>query len=79
MDTGIVNLLKLVWQEGFETSNSCQDARGKVWIQFTHLKDFQQIVNDAATFGRDLFDFVLESQSELLFEMSRSDVCPTST
>ena len=73
VDVGIVDLLKLVWQEGFETSNSCQDAKGLVWIQFTYLRDYKQLVQDAAKFGRDLFDLLMESKSELFFEFRDDD------
>ena len=65
VDAGIVDLLKLVWQEGFETSNSCQDNDGKVWIQFTHLRDYKQLVRDAAKYGRDLYDFLVQSSKNL--------------
>ena len=34
VDEGIVELLTMIWKEGYETFNSCQNNFGNIWIEF---------------------------------------------
>jgi len=51
VDEDMVDLLQLIWKEGYKTNNSCQDINeGKVWIHFESVDDFHDILQKAYTY-----------------------------
>lgn len=46
----IVDLLQLIWSQGYKTNSSCQDiGDGYIWIHFSDLSQFQELVQKAHT------------------------------
>jgi hypothetical protein len=50
VDKGIVELLRLIWNEGYNTYNSCQDNNGIIWIQLSSVEEFRDILQKAHTY-----------------------------
>lgn len=51
VDEGMVEILKMIWDQCYDTINSCEDNFGKIWIQFHYMEDFQVLVQVAHTFS----------------------------
>lgn len=48
IDTGIVTLIKLLWELGIDTSQSCMadyEHANKIWIQFGNVKSVEKFLN----------------------------------
>ncbi len=48
VDEGIAALLLECWEAGLETTQSCQDIGGRVWIQFMFSDDAERFLSIAA-------------------------------
>ena len=63
VDEGIVELLTMIWKEGYETFNSCQNNFGNIWIEFD-MYSFHELVQKAWDYETDqmtsahLYDFL---------------------
>lgn len=63
VDEGIVELLTMIWKEGYETFNSCQNNFGNIWIEFD-MYSFHELVQKARDYETDqmtsahLYDFL---------------------
>ncbi len=48
VDEGIAPLIRECWRAGLETSSSCQDNLGRVWIQFLFADDAERFLSIVA-------------------------------
>ena len=46
VDAGLVSTLEMIWAEGYETDNSCENNDGQVWISFDQ-QSFERLVQRA--------------------------------
>ena len=54
VDKGIEDLLKMIWDNGYRTYNSCKDNNGDIWIEFANSEQFQQMIQLSHTFDNNV-------------------------
>lgn len=53
VDKGIAKLLKLIWNKGIKTVNSCEENKpGVIWIQFASMNDLTKFLNKIARYPK---------------------------
>jgi|MDSY01.1.fsa_nt_gb hypothetical protein len=64
VDTGLVSTLEMIWAEGYETDNSCENNGGQIWISFDQ-QSFERLVQrahdsykGALTYSENLGEFL---------------------
>lgn len=46
VDAGLVSTLEMIWAQGYETDNSCENNHGQIWISFDQ-QSFERLVQRA--------------------------------
>jgi hypothetical protein len=50
IDEGIAQLIRLLWDLDLDTTNSCQDNNGRVWVEFATPYDAEEFLNRIAIY-----------------------------
>jgi hypothetical protein len=59
VDEGVCELLTILWEQGIRTYASCENVKGKVWVEMD-LRDYKRLVTTAKSLNKKLFDLLGE-------------------
>lgn len=70
IDEGIVDIIKLIWNQDYDIYNCCEDYFGNIYIEFPDIDQFQDLIQKAHEFHLENFD---KLNSETLNKFLRTE------